>query len=125
MKRAILGLKINYYVGNYLWQERMKAHRGHVEAARCIGVSPDVLLDFEKGMRGIPLCYIPKLAQLYSSDEGELIFKINGIQFDAKKEWTPVDYLKVAIHRFRVQSDAERLFSTRNSSSHQSTVHLQ
>ena len=121
MKRAILGLKINYYVGNYLWQERMKAHRGHVEAARCISVSPDVLLDFEKGTRGIPLCYIPKLTQLYSSDEGKMIFKINGVQFDAKKEWTPMDYLKVAIHRFRVQSNAERQFSARNQ---QSIAHI-
>lgn len=103
MNSALLSLKIRYYVGSYLWQERILAKRSYIEAAYCIGVPPNLILDFEEGKIGIPLCYITKLAELYDSNERELVAKINGIQFKLREDWNPLDYLIIAIHRFKVK----------------------
>ena len=104
MKKILWKLRINYYVGSYIWKERIKSKRTCEDAASHINVPVEKLVSYEKGTQGIPLCYIVKLARFYAADELDLVFKINTISFSLKNKWAIVDCAGAFIHRFQVQN---------------------
>ena len=67
-------------IGQYFREERLRAKITEMDAAKSLGVTTDILLDYESGRVQIPFDVIYDVAQLYSSaieDVLDLLLKVS------------------------------------------------
>ena len=105
MHKRIFKLKLNYLIGEFLWKERNASGLNYEAVTLATGISTNDLMNYEKGLKGVPLQNLSVLSKLYRIEEKEFQFFLDYCQQKAKLTWTSADYLRIEIHQFKVGTD--------------------
>jgi transcriptional regulator with XRE-family HTH domain len=102
MHRRLFKLKLNYLIGEFLWKERNAMGLSYESVTLATGVSNKAIMNYEKGLKGVPLKTLLRLSKLYRIEDKEFQFFLTYCQERAKLAWTNADYLRIEIHQFKV-----------------------
>ena len=102
MYQRLFNLKLNFLIGEYLWKERNAIGLTYESVTLATGISNATIMNYEKGIKGVPLQTLHQLSKLYRIEEKEFQFFLSYCQERAKVAWTNADYLRIEIHQFKV-----------------------